>query len=75
MNKLLRLHTLMSIANLSKKLTGFYIPNKVQKDREYRERKAKRDMPLTLEEKATLETLIGKQKKAYVKELKAKYEV
>lgn len=36
--------------------------------------KPKERMPLTLEEKATLETLTGKAKKSYVKELKAKYE-
>lgn len=34
----------------------------------------KHGMPLTLEELATLETLNGREKKKYVKELKAKYE-
>jgi hypothetical protein len=47
-----------------------------QIDREEREqRKAERLMPLTVEEQATLETLHGKAKKSYVKELKAKYEM
>lgn len=48
-------------------MLSFSIPNKL-------EIKPDNKMPLTLEEQATLDTLTGKAKKNYVKELRAKYE-
>lgn len=65
-NRVLRLQTLMSISNLSAMLTGLY-------KEEAPVVKPDTDMPLTNDEYEKLDSLYGKEKRNYVRELRNKY--
>lgn len=71
MNRDLQLRSLMAISNLSSKLTMIY-ENGYHSKSSYT--KPKEDMPLTNDEWQKLDSLNGKAKRDYVRELKAKYE-
>lgn len=74
MNRLSRIASMLAIMNDLMPQLGRDLGIKTISNKEAKRKERGPKYTLTVEEQATLETLTGKQKKAYVKELKAKYE-